>query len=132
MNQAALQQYQSVGVQGGVTDASPHQLIAMLLAGILDRVASAKGAIVRGDVQRRGEALSRAIAIVDSLRASLDRKAGGELAGNLGDLYDYIEQRLVQANMEANGAALDEVTALVLQIRAGWDAIPPEHRGGRG
>jgi flagellar protein FliS len=46
MNQTALNLYKSVDVQGGVTDATPHQLIGMLLSGALDRVAAAKGARV--------------------------------------------------------------------------------------
>lgn len=128
MNQAAMNQYQTVGVQCGVTDASPHQLIAMLLTGALDRIASAKGAVARGDVQRKGELLSAAIAIIDSLRASLDREQGGEIAANLADLYDYIEQRLVEANLASNAAILDEVSALLVQIRAGWESIPQEYR----
>jgi flagellar protein FliS len=112
-----------------VTDASPHQLIGMLLTGALDRVASAKGAVMRNDVQRKGELLSRAIAIVDNLRASLDRQQGGEIAANLADLYDYIEQRLVEANLASNSEILDEVSALLVQIRAGWESIPQEYRG---
>ncbi|PLW68288.1 flagellar export chaperone FliS [Pseudohalioglobus lutimaris] len=128
MNQAALKQYQAVGVQGGVTDASPHQLIGMLLTGALDRIASARGAATRGDVQRKGELLSRSIAIIDNLRASLDREKGGEIAANLSDLYDYMEQRLVEANLSADVEILDEVSALLLQIRAGWESIPAEYR----
>ena len=62
MNDVALKQYQSVGVESGVLGASPHQLIAMLLTGALDRIASARGAIERGETARKGEMLSGAIA----------------------------------------------------------------------
>jgi flagellar protein FliS len=128
MNQAALNLYKSTGVQGGVTDASPHQLISMLIAGAQDRVASAKGAIFRGEIGRRGELLSSAIAIIDSLRASLDHQQGGDISKNLAMLYDYIERRLVQANMASDAAILDEVSALLLEIRGGWESIPIEAR----
>ncbi|MFT4823244.1 MAG: flagellar protein FliS [Halioglobus sp.] len=124
MNQAALNQYKAIGVQGGIMDASPHQLISMLINGAMDRVASARGSIMRGEISRKGELLSSVIAIVDSLRASLDHKAGGEISGNLASLYDYIEQLLMQANMASDIAPLEEVSAILMEIRAGWEAIP--------
>ncbi|MFK8047106.1 MAG: flagellar export chaperone FliS [Halioglobus sp.] len=124
MNQAALQQYKAIGVQGGIMDANPHQLISMLITGAMDRVASARGSIMRGEISRKGELLSSVIAIVDSLRASLDHNAGGEIAGNLASLYDYMEQLLMQANLASDIAPLEEVSAILMEIRAGWEAIP--------
>ena len=124
MNQAALQQYKAIGVQGGIMDANPHQLISMLITGAMDRVASARGSIMRGEISRKGELLSSVIAIVDSLRASLDHNAGGEISGNLASLYDYMEQLLMQANLASDIAPLEEVSAILMEIRAGWEAIP--------
>ncbi len=128
MNHAALKQYQAIGVQSGVTDANPHQLICMLMAGALDRVASAKGAIARGEIRNKGELLSAAIAIVDSLRASLDHDRGGEISANLASLYDYIEQTLVQANLASDVTQLDEVSLLLTEIKQGWESIPADAR----
>ena len=128
MNQAALKLYKSTGVQGGVMDASPHQLILMLITGAQDRVASAKGAIVGGEIARKGELLSSAIAIVDSLRASLDQTRGGEISTNLAMLYDYIERRLVEANLASDEGILDEVSSLLMEIKVGWDSIPVDAR----
>ena len=128
MNNMALNQYRSVSVQSGMTDASPHQMITMLLDGALDRVASARGAIDRGEVSRKGELLGSAIAIIDSVRASLDYDKGGEIAVNLGSLYDYIESRLVEANASSNLTLLDEVSSLLREIKAGWTAIPADAR----
>lgn len=128
MKQSALQQYQAVGVNSGLTDADPHQLIAMLITGAADRVASARGAMLRGDTARKGELISGAIAIIDSLRASLDRDRGGEVADNLGALYDYMEQGLVQANLDGDSGRLEEIGALLGEIKSGWEAIPADAR----
>jgi flagellar protein FliS len=125
----ALNAYRSVGVQGGVTDASPHQLIAMLIDGALDRIASARGAMERQDRAQQGALLGRAISIIDSMRASLDHEQGGELAANLAALYDYMERRLLEAGAQADAGMLDEVAGLLREIKSGWDAIPAEHRG---
>ncbi|RLA18968.1 MAG: flagellar export chaperone FliS [Gammaproteobacteria bacterium] len=128
MNQAAMKQYQTIGVQSGVTDASSHQLISMLMAGALDRMASARGAIIRGEISRKGELLSEIIAIIDSLRASLDHSRGGEISTNLTSLYDYIEQCLLRANLDSDVEPLDEVSSLLAEIKAGWELIPVDAR----
>lgn len=129
MNQmTALDQYKAVGVQSGMTDATPHQMITMLLDGALDRIASAKGAIARNEVARKGELLGSAIAIIDGMRASLDYNSGGEIAANLGSLYDYIERRLLEANTSADIAILDEVGGLLKEIKSGWNSIPADVR----
>lgn len=129
MNQMfALNQYKSVGVQSGMTDATPHQMITMLLDGALDRIASAKGAIARKEIARKGELLGSAIAIIDGMRASLDYKAGGEIAANLGSLYDYMERRLLEASAASDQTMLDEVSSLLKEIKAGWESIPADVR----
>jgi flagellar protein FliS len=125
----ALNAYQDVGVRSAVEGASPHQLIAMLLDGALGRIASAKGAMERGDTARQGALLGKAITIIDNMRASLDHQQGGEVAGNLAALYDYMEQRLLEASSKADAGMLDEVSGLLREIKSGWDAIPAAQRG---
>lgn len=124
----ALDQYKSVGVQSGMTDATPHQMITKLLDGALDRIAAAKGAIDRKEVARKGQLLGSAIAIIDGIRASLDYKRGGEVAANLGSLYDYMERRLLEASVASDVSMLDEVSSLLREIRTGWESIPADVR----
>lgn len=125
----AISAYRKVGAQSGIMDASPHQLIAMLLDGALDRIAAAKGAMGRGEKALQGALLGKSISIIDNLRASLDHSVGGELAGSLADLYDYMERRLVEGGAQGDQGALDEVTRLLREVKSGWDAIPHEQRG---
>ena len=125
----ALNAYTNVGVHSAVDGASPHQLIAMLFDGALDRIASAKGAMERQETAKQGALLGKAIAIIDSMRASLDHEKGGELAERLASLYDYMERRLLEAGTSGDSAGLDEVSGLLRQIKSGWDEIPAEFRG---
>lgn len=126
--QGALNQYRKVGVHAGIADASPHRLIQMLMEGALDKIHAAKGHMARGEVAAKGKHISWAISIVDGLRSSLDLKAGGELAENLDALYDYMNRRLLDANLHNDQSALDEVSKLLLEIKQGWDAIPEQLR----
>jgi len=125
---SALQQYKKVGTQSDVATASPHRLILMLLDGAQEKINLAKGYMQRGEVALKGNHISWAISIIDGLRMSLDRDAGGEIADNLDALYDYMGRRLAEANMMNDSGMLDEVNGLLQEIRSAWDAIPDELR----
>ena len=115
--------YQNTGAHGQVAAADPKRLIALLLAGAIDRIAEARGHLERSDVARKGEALGRAVAIIGELNGSLDLARGGEIAANLRSLYDYAGRRLTEANLRNDASVLDEVAGLLREIKAGWDAI---------
>ena len=110
----ALKQYGQVATQAGVAVADPHRLIQMLLDGALEKIATAKGYMQRGEIAKKGNHITWAISIVDGLRVD--------------DLYDYMERRLFQANLENSIELLDEVTGLLREIKGAWDAIPDEVR----
>ena len=126
--QAAAQSYSSMKVQTSVVDASPHRLIQMLFEGAIERIAQAKGAMLRNQISKKGELIGKAVAIVGGLQGSLNDKEGGELARNLDGLYDYIMRRLSKANFDNDPAILDECGRLLGEIKAGWDAIADEVR----
>ncbi|CAE6908276.1 MULTISPECIES: flagellar export chaperone FliS [Pseudomonas] len=120
---AALKQYQTVNTHARAVDASPHRLIQMLMEGGLTRIAQARGAMERQQLALKGEMIGKAIAIVGGLRQGLDFEKGGELATNLDNLYTYMETRLMHANSKNELAPLDEVSALLREVKSGWDAI---------
>lgn len=128
-DQYGINHYQKVGVETRVSSSDPHNLVAMLFDGLLEKLARASGAISRGNVAEKGEALGAAIKIIDGLRASLDYEKGGEIASNLGAMYDYMERRLLEANTNSDATIVAEVVSLVKQVKDGWDAIPAELRG---
>jgi len=123
MGRGALQQYQQIGIQSSIVDASPHRLVQMLFEGALDRIAKAKGSVMRGEIADKCRYIGAAMAIVDNLAGSLNLEVGGEVANNLAALYDYIGRRLLQANIESSAPVLDEVSNLLGQVKEGWDAI---------
>lgn len=126
MNAAsALRQYQSVNTDILVSDASPHRLIQMLMDGGLSRLAQARGALEHGQLAVKGELIGKAISIVGGLRGALDMERGGEVAINLDRLYEYMGNRLVEANAKADMAIIDEVSRLMRTIKSGWDGIAP-------
>lgn len=123
---SAVKQYSQVGVVSGVEAASPHRLIQMLMQGAIEKVAMAKGFMIRNDIANKGSHISWAISIIDGLRSSLDLESGGEIAHNLDDLYEYMTRRLLRANVENNPDILDEVSSLLNSIKEAWNALPQE------
>jgi flagellar protein FliS len=121
---SSLAAYRSVAAHSGVDAADPHRLITMLMDGVLERVASARGAMEHGETEAKNRFIHRAVAIVDELRASLNLQAGGQIAANLSDLYDYCGRQLVRANAENRSELLDEVGNLMREIRSAWVQIP--------
>jgi flagellar protein FliS len=129
---SAVAQYGKVATESEVAYASPHRLVQMLMDGALDKVATAKGCIERSDLAGKSRHISWAMSIVNGLRSSLDLESGGEIAVNLDDLYGYMTRRLIDASVQNDGAALDEVIDLILEIKGAWDAMPDDvrHAGG--
>jgi|SRR5262245_18760474 len=118
--------YAQVGVETGVAAASPHRLIEMLFDGAVLSITQAREAMAARDIARKGAAISRAIEIIESgLRASLDHQAGGELAGQLESLYDYMTAQLLAGNLQNRSEALDEVARLLGELRQAWSGIAP-------
>lgn len=120
--------YSSVDSYTGVTDADPHQLVQMLLDGALGKIAIVKGLMTRDDIAKKGEVIGQAISILGGLRSSLDLSAGGDLAANLDNLYEYMERRLLEANLNNDVVILDEVSSLLHEIKSAWESIPLESR----
>jgi flagellar protein FliS len=79
---------------------------------------------LREETAAKGASISKAITIIDEgLKACLDKSAGGELAQNLSSLYDYMNQRLLIANLKNDTGILDEVSQLLTELKGAWESI---------
>jgi flagellar protein FliS len=120
--------YRRTGIDTGVAAASPHQLVLMLFDAALEAIRQAEAHLKSGEVAAKGAALGKAVRIVEEgLKASIDRGAGGALAEQLASLYDYATLRLLQANLRNDDRALQEVAALLGELRSAWAQIGTQH-----
>ncbi|WP_438864902.1 flagellar export chaperone FliS [Neptunicella sp.] len=116
--------YKKGNIKQEIANADPHKITLMLMQGVLDRLAYAKGNMERKDYAAKADNLSRVTSILVSLRDSLDMKAGGEISDNLFSLYDYMLQRVTDANVQNSLKIMDEVINLMLPIKTAWAQIP--------
>ncbi|MDH3535628.1 MAG: flagellar export chaperone FliS [Gammaproteobacteria bacterium] len=121
----AVSQYQSAD-NSSIAYADPHELILRLMNGAIERIAQARGAMQRGNVREKGEFLGKAISIVGGLEGCPDHGQQGTLSANLSDLYQYMIVTLTQANVADDIAKLNEVSALLLEIKSAWEQIPDQ------
>jgi flagellar secretion chaperone FliS len=126
-NRAAFA-YHNMHVESQISGmATPHRLVSMLFDGLFESLAKAKGAIGNGDIEIKGRALGKAVAIVEEgLRASLDLKGGGKVAQDLNELYIYVARRLTWANFKNDIEAIDECVRIMKPVQDAWNSISPD------
>ena len=124
--QDSVKAYQQTGTYSSVMYADPHSLITQMFDGAVKRIAQAKGSIERNDIATKGSLIGKAIDIIASLDACLDHDKGGELAANLNSLYEYMNLRLTEANINNDISKLDEIIKLLLEIKSAWVQIAPQ------
>jgi flagellar protein FliS len=114
-----------MSARGNLAEASPYQVVQVMLDATLSRVAEASGHLERGEVAAKGEKSGKALSIIEALMLGLDKERGGEIAQNLERLYDYASRTLLKANLENRSDLLKEVISLLREIKLVWDGIAP-------
>ena len=96
------------------------ELVCLLYVKALEKVSDACAHLSAGRVKERGGAIGDAMAIVVELQSSLDFERGGEIARSLAELYGYIQQRLLEANVRQSREPLEEARRLLSTLFEGW------------
>jgi flagellar protein FliS len=110
-------------LESRIESAEPLQLVQLLYQGALAAVRDARRHLASGDIASRSRAVSKAFAIVTELTTSLDRARGGEIAFRLARFYDYVQRRLLEANLRQQDEPLAEVLGLLSTLAEAWQEI---------
>lgn len=102
-----------------VNYASKEQLLLMLLDGAVKFAKMARQAILDKDVKSSHENLVKTQDIFTELMITLDQNAG-EWAVNMYKIYEFIKERLFQANIKKDVKIIDEVMPLIEEVRNTW------------
>lgn len=122
-----LKAYTTNNLQAEMSVGDPHRIIQLMMQGCLERLAQAKGAINRKDMEEKAKLLSKAQALISGLQDSLDLSQG-KIAEDLFALYEYMKQRLWDASRDLDLEKIDEVANLMITIKSGWDQISDEEK----
>lgn len=119
MLQAQVNKYQDIGI----STASRGGLILLAYEGAIKFINQAKVNIEKGDIPAKCGRISKAMAVIEELKASLNMEDGGEIAERLYALYDYMMRQLVMANLKSDPKVLDEVLSLLKTLYSAWTEV---------
>ena len=135
MYQDKAAHYRAVRSHGLVADATPARLVQVMFEQILTHLVTAQGCMERiqgnlplRDVMTKGQAIGKAVRLINQLDHTLDMERGGQIAVNLRNLYGYMLNRLTVANVTNDPSIVAEVAGLVRKIKAGWDQLVRDGR----
>ena len=113
-------------LESRIEAADPLELVRLLYQGAIASVKEARRHLAAGEIGARSRAISKALAILTELSASLDHTRGGELSQRLGQLYDYMQRQLLEANFRQTDGPMTEVLGLLATLGEAWDGIQEE------
>ena len=105
-----------------VSTASQGELLLMLFDGAMKFGRQGKELIEKKEFAAANEKLQRTQDIVNELISSLNMDTG-EIAQNLYQLYHFIHDRLVEANIKKDTALLDEALQMLNELRDTWRQV---------
>lgn len=127
MYQKKIKAYTTQNIQSELAVADPYRVIQLMMQGCIERLAQAKGAILRKDFEAKSIAISKVLGLIYGLQEALDLSYG-KVPEDLFSLYEYMKQRVLDASRDMVIEPLEEVSDLMLTIKTGWDSIPLEER----
>ncbi|AAR36428.1 flagellar export chaperone FliS [Geobacter sulfurreducens] len=119
-----------------VGTASPEKILIMLYDGAINFSKIALERMEKKDLAGKGKYISKAQAIVSELMNTLNHDVGGGIAQRLEQLYIYVIDEYINANINNSPRALENAIRILTVLRDSWveaidiwkrerDAVPP-------
>ncbi len=110
-------------LRNAVMTATPEQLQLMLYDGAIRFATQASDALRLGKLDESCEKLIRAQNIVVEMRNGLRREINPTLCDQMAALYDFIYNRLVDANLKRSQSDLDQAVRVLRHQRETWQML---------
>jgi flagellar protein FliS len=117
------QSVQDSYIESRILTASPIELVAMMYDAAIAAVRDARRKLAEKDIAGRSRAITKACEILIELTQGLDHARGGDISQRLAQLYDYIQHRLIEANIQQSDAPLAEALGLLSTLAEGWHTL---------
>jgi len=119
MNGNGIDAYRQINV----TTANPGRLVLMCYEGAISSLKTARENYISGEYEAKAETVQKAQSIISELMLALDFEKGGEVAGNLDSLYNYMLRRIIEGDVKRDVKALDEVILMLGELESAWKEI---------
>jgi len=113
-NRNPYQQYQ----QNSVNTATPQELTLMLYNGLVRFLKTAHQGIEEKNIEKANSNIIKAENIIIEFICTLDTQY--EVSGGLLSIYEYMNRRLIEANIKKDKAIVEEVIGYAEELRDTW------------
>lgn len=107
----------------------PVKLIHMMYERVLTHLHFAEEAIAEGDIRKRGENLSKAIALIAELNVAVDSKDESEAASFLRGLYGAILVELPKVAVHNDVEILHQTGRYISELKKVWEETAMRENG---
>lgn len=112
--------------QSSVNTATPGELTLMLYNGAIKFMKLAKKGMEDKDIESKNTNLIKAQKIVQELMVTLD--TNHDVGKSMMTMYDYMNRRLIDANLKNDSSIVDEVEGLMMEFRDAWKQVIQANR----
>ena len=106
-----------------ILTASPIGLVKILYTAAARAVQTARKHLGAGDIAARSREITKAQELILELASSVNPAKAPELSERLLALYDYMQARLIEANMEQKDEPLAVVDSLLRTLQEAWSQL---------
>ena len=117
--QTAHKQYKQVQVK----TANKGKLVVMLYQGCIKFLRLAKKNIEKNNIESSHNYIIRSQDIILELMNTLDMEKGSDIANNLYQLYDFMNRKLIEANVDKDIDKIEIVEDMMLELLDSWKQI---------
>jgi flagellar secretion chaperone FliS len=106
-----------------ISTSSQSQLILMMYDGALQAVNQSIQCMSQKDVAGQSQYILKAQDIINELSLALDMEQGGDVSKTLEQLYQFVLNQLIQANITSDKMYLESVIKVLSPLRDAWSRI---------
>lgn len=99
---------------------SPQEITSMLYEACIDNLEGAISALKKKDYFTSNKLLKKSNDILYRLDAGINYEAG-IIADQLDALYDYMSEKLIEANIKKDVSAVEEVLKILTELSTSWN-----------
>jgi flagellar protein FliS len=115
-----------------VVTADPKRLVLMCYEGAIDSLKIGKQKLSEKDYEEKGKNIAKARDIISELKSSLNFEQGGTIASNLDSLYNFMLKRIMEADLENDVQAFEDVIGILVDLESAWEEIFYKQKNGVG
>jgi flagellar protein FliS len=106
-----------------VMTAKPENVLLLLYEGAIRFTKLAGQRMRENNIPEKGKNISKALAIISELMNTLDHEKGGQLAADLENLYMFMMDKLIDANIRNLPEECDVVERLLNTLYISWKDV---------